>query len=326
MAHEIDFSTGSAGMAYVGETPWHGLGQALTPDSPLEVWMREARMDWGIQEAVLNYTHRSTVTVADKKALYRDDTFDHLSIVGADYKVVQPREVLEFFRDLTADHGFSLETAGCLFGGRRFWALARTGSQVRLHGTDRVDGYLLLATACDGTLATTAQFTTVRVVCNNTLGLSLRGGASAGQAVKVRHKAVFRPEEVKATLGLDVFHQFEADAEKLIATPFDRRDKAMVKDFLVSVFKGDPLAELENQPNKRAMVATFESLCNSPGSDMPSARNTAWGALNAVTHYVDFKQPVRGANASDNRFSAGQFGLGAQLKQRAYDYLLQLAA
>ncbi len=32
----------------------------------------------------------------------------------------------------------------------------------------------LLATACDGTLATTAQFTNIRVVCNNTLAIALR--------------------------------------------------------------------------------------------------------------------------------------------------------
>ncbi|WP_397457282.1 DUF932 domain-containing protein, partial [Pseudomonas versuta] len=31
-----------------------------------------------------------------------------------------------------------------------------------------VNGYLLLATSCDGTLATTATPTTIRVVCNNT--------------------------------------------------------------------------------------------------------------------------------------------------------------
>jgi hypothetical protein len=37
-----------------------------------------------------------------------------------------------------------------------------------LKGGDRVKAYLLLATSCDGTLCTTAQFTSVRVVCNNT--------------------------------------------------------------------------------------------------------------------------------------------------------------
>ena len=32
-------------MAYVGETPWHNLGQQLEPKQPIEVWAREAGMD-----------------------------------------------------------------------------------------------------------------------------------------------------------------------------------------------------------------------------------------------------------------------------------------
>ena len=37
---------------------------------------------------------------------------------------------------------------------------------------DRVDGFILLATSCDGTLATSATHTTVRVVCANTLAVA----------------------------------------------------------------------------------------------------------------------------------------------------------
>ena len=65
--------------------------------------------------------------------------------------------------------GYQLETAGVLMEGRKFWALARTSHSTALKGNDVVDSYILLATSCDGTLATTATPTTVRVVCNNTL-------------------------------------------------------------------------------------------------------------------------------------------------------------
>src|SRR5690606_22192456 len=33
-------------MAYVGQTPWHGLGNALTPRQPLDVWAQQAGMNW----------------------------------------------------------------------------------------------------------------------------------------------------------------------------------------------------------------------------------------------------------------------------------------
>ncbi len=42
-------------MAYVGETPWHGLGNPLAANQPLEVWARQAGMDWRIEEAEVRF-------------------------------------------------------------------------------------------------------------------------------------------------------------------------------------------------------------------------------------------------------------------------------
>jgi phage/plasmid-like protein (TIGR03299 family) len=94
--------------------------------------------------------------------------------VSQRFQEVQPMEILHFYRDLTEQSGFELETAGVLKGGKKFWALARTGQSSALKGKDVSNGYILLATACDGTLATTAQFTSIRVVCNNTLAIALK--------------------------------------------------------------------------------------------------------------------------------------------------------
>jgi hypothetical protein len=47
-----------------------------------------------------------------------------LSVVSQRYNVVQPREILEFYRDFTEVSGFELETAGVLKGGKKIWALA----------------------------------------------------------------------------------------------------------------------------------------------------------------------------------------------------------
>ena len=53
-------------------------------------------------------------------------------------------------------------------GGRKFWALARTRQGTSIKGHDQVNGYLLLATSSDGTLATMANQPPC-AVCNNTL-------------------------------------------------------------------------------------------------------------------------------------------------------------
>jgi len=132
MAHAIQ------SMAYVGQTPWHQLGNALPAKQSIDVWAREAGMDWTICESAVRFLAEqsgplgSIQSFEDHKVLYRSDTKTPLSVVGRRYQVVQPKEVLEFYRDLTEISGFELETAGVLKEGRKFWALARTGKEVAL--------------------------------------------------------------------------------------------------------------------------------------------------------------------------------------------------
>jgi hypothetical protein len=47
MAHEL---ANAGDMAYVGATPWHGLGNVLPPNQPIEVWQKAAGMDFEISE------------------------------------------------------------------------------------------------------------------------------------------------------------------------------------------------------------------------------------------------------------------------------------
>jgi len=214
-------------MAYAGEKPWHGLGNRLAPQQPIEVWKRQAGMDWKIEEVEVRYVagnHNLGVIHAfpEQKVLYRSDNRTPLSVVSKRFQVVQPGQILEFYRDLTASSGFELETAGVLREGRKFWALARTGQSATLKGRDKVDGYLLLATACDGTLATTAQFTSVRVVCNNTLSIAL---GNATGAIKVPHRSQFDPDVVKRQLGITVssWDGFVARMKALVDRPVDHQ-------------------------------------------------------------------------------------------------------
>jgi phage/plasmid-like protein (TIGR03299 family) len=185
-------------MAYVGATPWHGLGHRLTPDQPLEVWAQQAGMDWRIETADVRFIADRSPSYSGllraypgQKVLYRSDTKAPLSVVSGRYKVVQPAEILEFYRDLTEVGGYELETAGVLKDGKKLWALARTGQTLTLKGRDAINGYLLLATACDGTLATTAQFTSVRVVCNNTLAIAIGDSARHSGSMMMRGWTAF---------------------------------------------------------------------------------------------------------------------------------------
>lgn len=315
-------------MAYVGATPWHGLGNRLTQKQPLEVWQREAGMNWQIQESPVHFKadtvgNLGTIhSFSEQKVLYRSDTKAPLSVVSNRYQVVQPREVLEFYRDLTEVSGYELETAGILKGGRKFWALARTEQTTVLKGNDQVNGYLLLATSCDGTLATTATPTTVRVVCNNTLTISLNG---ATRAIKVPHNTRFDPQAVKKQLGIAVsqwdefMYRMRALAERKVQW---HEAMGFFMNVLCDVAPNSKLPEI--LPNERALrkvQGLYEG--QGRGATLESAQGTAWGLLNAVTEYVDHE---RRARSTEYRMDSAWFGAGASLKERALNAALQLAA
>lgn len=318
MAHEVQT------MAYVDAVPWHGLGNRLTPKQPIEVWKREAGMNWTIQETDVLYSVSGgdglhLKASPDNKVLFRSDTHAPLSVVSRRYKVVQPAEVLEFYKDLVAAGGFTLETAGVLRGGKKLWALAKTGQETVLKGNDKVKAYLLLATSCDGTLATTAQFTSVRVVCNNTLQMAV--GDSNG-AVKVPHSTAFDPAVVKQQLGLGLSAWDKFVAE--IKTMSERKlNKFEAMNYLVKVL-GDPDVPLADQPNQKALQsvhALFQG--QGKGSELQAANGTVWGLLNGVTEFVD---QHRRARSQDYRMDSAWFGQGAAIKEKAFVEAMKLAA
>ena len=333
MAHLIET------MAYAGQTPWHGLGEHLPEQQPLEVWAEAAGMNWQIQESPVHYAIDNPLNVSmfgtfdEQKVLYRSDTNTALSVVSNRYQVVQPMEVLEFYRDLTEQAGFELETAGVLKGGRKFWALAKTGHSTALKGNDVVNGYLLLATSCDGSLATVAMPTTVRVVCNNTLSIAVNNSENA---VKVSHRSVFDADAVKKRLGVAVSHwdQFMYEMKVLSERKVSTKEANAYFETLLtqttpqsseSTPSGLRLLKPSTKPiipNERAykkLQAMYGG--QGRGAELTAAKNTAWGLLCAVTEFVDHERQAR---STENRLDSAWFGNGAQMKQQALEKALQL--
>ena len=315
-------------MAYVGAEPWHGLGNRLPQKQSIDVWQKAAGMDWQIKETPVRFMADSIGTLGtihsfdEQKVLYRSDTKEALSVVSQRYQVVQPKEVIEFYRDLTEVSGFELETAGVLKGGKKFWALARTGQATALKGNDQVNGYLLLATSCDGTLATVATPTTIRVVCNNTLSIAVNG---ASQAIKVPHSTRFDPQAVKQQLGIAV-SQWDGFMYRM-RTLAERKVKSheAMNYFLRVMCDAQPghvdSAGLANERALKRVQALYDG--HGKGAHLDAAKGTAWGLLNAVTEYVDHE---RRARSTEYRVDSAWFGQGAVIKQRALDTALQLVA
>lgn len=357
MAHEVDMTTGKAAMAYTGQAPWHGLGAELDPSSDLETWVQEAGMNWELRSSPVVYRAEvdpdpehsrreddepktTLLDLPNRVVLYRSDTLAPISVVSSRYKIVQPEDVAEFFREFTELAGFQMETMGVLRGGAYYWALAKVSKGFLIGKGDQVNPYVLLATSADGSMSTVAHLTSVRVVCMNTLKLSVGPGGERA-SIQVPHTAEFDPDAVKAELGLipEWWSDHETTAKKLAKVKISREEairyfvdvfahspeETIEDDALTEIFSDDwkfsSLPEDEKTPElvhvakvRPKVLGALQSLDLSPGHDLTSAKGTAWGALNAVTHYRDH---VYGREA-DSRLYRAWMGSGAREKSRAY--------
>lgn len=329
MAHMIDMSNGRANMAFRGRMPWHGLGQRINDDASVDEWKIAAGLDWWIQKRPVFYGvenasgEREPQLIKNRFAHVRSDTQAFLGMASNKFKLVQPEEVLEFYRDLLDGSRFSMDTVGSLNGGSKIWALARYAKTIRIGERDMIKPYLLLATACDGSMSTVADFTSVRVVCNNTLTMAV--GANGKKAhVRIPHSRAFDPYAVKSELGIidDRIETFAQDADVLSQTRVN--DEQMINYFINLYVHKDEKGNVTNEKTVKKMVNELVPLYRSgPGSELETAHGTAWGLLNAVTRFTDFSMRARSDN---NRFASAQLGNGKTLKQNAFESALELAA
>lgn len=325
MAHELSIlNDGTVEMAYLtNEGPcWHSLGTAVPLQQPVESWLQASNMgNWKIKEAATLFYDEDTDDVYpynDRKVLYRSDNRAPLSVVGANYKAVQPDEIVTFFQDIIDSLGFEMSTCGVLFGGKRFWAQANIGQSVNLMGVDRVDGKLLLSTSCDGSLATTASYTTVRTVCNNTLGMALKGKADA---IKINHNQTFDKDKLRSDLGLGgtECQEWFTVAEELSKVKISSAD---AMDFFGKVFDlyteedTDKAERLQIAQDTRSTATCYDLFTGrGMGSDMVTANGTVWGALNAVTQYADHERNTR---TVASRINSAWFGGMSNVKDKAW--------
>lgn len=312
MSHELHSVSGKTSMAYVGAVPWHGLGQSLTSGASIETWIKEAGMDYELLSSKVAYktADNKTAIFPNRQVLFRSDDGAPLGLVGDTYKVVQPREVIEFFRSLADDHGFELETAGVLFGGKKYWALAKTPSAFKIGKKDEVKGHLMLATACDGSMSTIAKYVATRVVCNNTIQIALGEG---GPVVKTRHNAEFKADEVKTELGL-----FDAGWEKFktqtLALSKRKMSQAEAVSYLIRLM-GDESKPVEEQPHVDTMKVIADKFVTGNYIGHELSGDSAWGLVNCVTEYVDWQR----GRGQDRRLEYAYFGGGMDLKMRAFE-------
>lgn len=293
MAHEIEFVNGKAQMAYTGEVPWHGLGVRVGDNLSPQEMMVAAGLDWTVEKEEVFYQRNGQMVRAPKKqALVRSSDNKYLDIVSDAWIPVQNEDAFEFFDEYVKAGGMSMHTAGSLKDGQVIWGLAKVNESFSLFGgKDEVESYLLLSNPHQFGRGVDIRFTPIRVVCNNTLSLSLEGKATLG--ISLNHRSEFDVEKVKLALNeahekMDTYRQMaqflsqKRFNENSLMEYFTRifpktTDKKGATSFnaLMDSFKSDKKLISRNAQTALEVIET------QPGAEY--GRGTWWSAYNAVT-------------------------------------------
>lgn len=273
--------------------------------------------------------------VPEKKVLYRTDTMQRISTVGQAYQVVQPIELLDINKALIDAAGFSMRSAGAIFGGKRIWTVAKTGEAIVLPGEDVIEGYFYMGTSYDTTTSNWGFFTTLALTCWNMLQRAINEATKLGTMIRIPHSKEFDKDEILMKLNQSTA-SWEAFTEGAKATSRRRVNDREAMEFILKVFGKEETLELEagetateeqliEAVDDLRVVKQVYELFNGAamGSDKAARAGTAWGLVNAVTEYVDHHRPSQNP---DYRFNNAMMGAGARRKEKAWTEALLLTA
>ena len=326
MSHELTLNklTGLVEMGYApGVDRWHGLGNEWLENDSMSDRIRKSGMEWTAKRSRVRYGDGPAQRIInDQHVLFRSDTKEPLGIVSDKYQIVQPREALEFFTDLADGNGFTMKTAGTLYGGKKFWATAAIGADAVIISPDDVmEGFLLFSSSLDGSSGTKVRDTTICVVCDNTLRMAME--EKAKREVNITHRARFDAAAVKAQLGLATGN-FKASVQAARALAKKAMGDQAAQDFIAGLLVTNAAANLERiDKGEHAGFNKIMALFNGEGkgSQLPGRAGTVWGAVNAVTEYVDHHQK---AASAENRMANALWGEGNTFKVRTLEAGLAL--
>lgn len=314
MAHNLEMLNGQAQMAYVGETPWHGLGTQVEADITVDGMIKAAGLDWTVTKAPTFFRIGDKEVETGKFALVRENDNKFLSNVSGSWEPCQNVDAFSVFEEFVDRNELEMNTAGSLKGGQIVWGLAKMKDSFALFDDDLTEQYLLLVNPHVFGQGIHVRSTPIRVVCNNTLSLSL-GQASNVQATQ-NHRSAFDAEMMKEAIGIarEKLTTYREMAEFIAKKKYN--DESL-KRFMTQVFP--TYSKKEEEKVSRNALRALEVVETQPGAEY--GKGTWWQAFNAVTYLCDHEF---GRN-QDTRLQSAWFGANKDRKNQALEKAVEFA-
>jgi len=316
MSHNLNVINDQTSMMYVGETPWHKLGTKLEKPATAAEAIEAAGLDFQVEKFSLK-TIKHDLPIGNYFATVRTDTLEALGVVGSRYEPIQNKDAFTTFDALVGEGEAIYHTAGVLGKGERIWLLAKLPDYIRVNLNDIVEKYLLLVNSHDGSGSVKVKLTPIRVVCENTLSMALRGEE---QEIRVRHtlKAKEKLKQAHEILGLT--NKLYAELNWIFNRMGEKKmPEQMLIGYIKTIFQENPKTEDRSQILK-IHDKVFELAETGHGAEM--AKGTFWGAYNAVTEYVDHYRQTRGDETL--RLKSMWFGSGERIKKQAFHAAVEM--
>jgi phage/plasmid-like protein (TIGR03299 family) len=307
-------------MAFVGATPWHGLGTALD-ETDIYGWpsaSKKAGLDWTVELVPLQ-TADTQATVAHR-AVRRTSDSRVLGVVGPRYTPLQNKDAFGWFQPFLDAREAALHTAGSLRNGSRIWVLAKLNRDpLVIADGDEVEKYLLLSHGHDGSLSVRCGFTPVRVVCANTLALA--HGSDASRLIRVRHTGSVLENLANVREVMNLANQeFEATGEQYRKLARKSVNQADLRKYVRRVLKIES-EEAVSARTKNLMEGIVGLAEAGRGNDLPSVRGTYWTAYNGVSEWLTYNR----GRSDDSRLNSLWFGNSALTNRHALEVALDMA-
>lgn len=340
MAHGI---TKADKFAYTNITPWHGLGVDLTlaPPRTVEEILAAGGLDFEAVSVPSGFMHEGVFYPNGKYDIVRSDR--PTTVIGTGlskrYNIVQAADIFAPLLQPYFDSGLlKWTTAGSLWGGAKFFVVAEIlRSKLEIIPGMETKSYMMWAGSHDGSLAVTTGYTSICVVCGNTLKAAIGDKASA--LLKIRHSSGAQDAIAAANQSIDLASKgWAMQAEQIAALTKVRVDKQTMEKYVRQVFGYKDENGTKDEDGKRTgkgarVITRAEDLFETAmGMEIPGVRGTALGAYMAITQYLTHEAVKAPKGAKGSEEARGKLldsnllgGQGGDLIDMAFAEVVKLA-
>jgi phage/plasmid-like protein (TIGR03299 family) len=285
--------------------PWMKLGELADEAKTAAEAAKAGGIDFTVKaEPVYGGNPGKMVKIPTRKALFREDTHEWLSIVSKDYPIIQYVEAFDFM-DSVSPH---FVAAGSLRGGKQAFMVVELDASINIED-DPHKLFAVLRTSHDCSRAVEVSAMPLRSRCMNQLTLN-----TFSKDAKYRW-AIVHAGDVKGKL---------AQAHKSLAelSAYAKTYEGNVKRLINVKVSDERAAEvlkfaLPNRPKRDEQIAQIVSGWHE--RETIGFEGTGWGLVNAVSEYFDW---MRQSGTAESRFLGALQGPTHNAINKTTTYLL----